>query len=154
LSETLPTFVDLLAGSGLVTQGARHACVPVWSNDICPKKAASCTSNHGDDHFHLGSIEQVSVADLPPHDPTRYETTDGSEDPRCTNGDRATVAAASLAAFQISCGMTEDVETAAADLICNLLHLVYAQRSDPLDVLQSGIRHFLCEATEVNLAHS
>ena len=35
-----PSFVDFFAGSGLVTQGARHACVPVWSNDICPKRAA------------------------------------------------------------------------------------------------------------------
>jgi len=65
LSATLPTFVDFFAGSGLVTQGALHACVPVWSNDICPKKAASYTANHGDDHFHLGSIEQVSGATMP-----------------------------------------------------------------------------------------
>ncbi|NJM38869.1 MAG: DNA cytosine methyltransferase [Akkermansiaceae bacterium] len=46
-----PIFVDFFAGSGLVTQGAKHACAPVWSNDICPKKAASYTANHGD-HFH------------------------------------------------------------------------------------------------------
>jgi len=65
LSATLPTFVDFFAGSGLVTQGARHACVPVWSNDICPKKAASYISNHGDEHFHLGSIEQISGATIP-----------------------------------------------------------------------------------------
>ena len=61
LNATIPTFVDFFAGSGLVTQGVRHACVPVWSNDICPKKAA----NHGDDHFHLGSIEHVSGATIP-----------------------------------------------------------------------------------------
>jgi DNA (cytosine-5)-methyltransferase 1 len=65
LSATLPTFVDFFAGSGLVTQGARHACVPVWSNDICQKKAASYTANHGNDHFHLGSIEQVNGAAIP-----------------------------------------------------------------------------------------
>jgi site-specific DNA-cytosine methylase len=65
LSATLPTFVDFFAGSGLVTQGVHHACIPVWSNDICPKKAASYTRNHGDDHFHLGSIEQVSGAAIP-----------------------------------------------------------------------------------------
>ncbi len=63
-----PTFVDFFAGSGLVTQGAKHACIPVWSNDICPKKAAIYTANHGTDHFHLGSIEQVRGADIPQGD--------------------------------------------------------------------------------------
>jgi DNA (cytosine-5)-methyltransferase 1 len=60
-----PTFVDFFAGSGLVTQGGRYACLPVWSNDVCPKKAAIYTANHGADHFHLGSIEQVKGAEIP-----------------------------------------------------------------------------------------
>jgi DNA (cytosine-5)-methyltransferase 1 len=63
-----PTFVDFFAGSGLVTQGVKHACTPVWSNDICAKKAAIYTANHGDGHFHLGSIEQVRGADIPQGD--------------------------------------------------------------------------------------
>jgi adenine-specific DNA methylase len=61
LNSSLPTFVDFFAGSGLVTQGAKHACTPVWSNDICPKKAAVYTANHGDDHFHLGSFSPAST---------------------------------------------------------------------------------------------
>ncbi len=65
MTTSPPTFVDFFAGSGLVTQGAKHACTPVWSNDICSKKAASYIANHGDDHFHLGSIEQVSGATIP-----------------------------------------------------------------------------------------
>ena len=36
LNPSLPTFVDFFAGSGLVTQGAKLACSPVWSNDIYP----------------------------------------------------------------------------------------------------------------------
>jgi adenine-specific DNA methylase len=40
INISLPTFVDFFAGSGLVTQGAKHACAPVWSNDVCPKKAS------------------------------------------------------------------------------------------------------------------
>ena len=68
LIQRFPTFVDFFAGSGLVTQGAKHACVPVWSNDICPKKAAIYTANHGDDHFHLGSIEHVSGKAIPKGD--------------------------------------------------------------------------------------
>jgi DNA (cytosine-5)-methyltransferase 1 len=54
----LPTFVDFFAGV-LVTQGAKQACTPVWSNDICLKKAAIYTANHGPGHFHLRSIEHV-----------------------------------------------------------------------------------------------
>lgn len=57
MSYTLPTFVDFFAGSGLVTQGAKHACTPVLSNDICPKKAAIYTANHGPGHFQRGSID-------------------------------------------------------------------------------------------------
>jgi DNA (cytosine-5)-methyltransferase 1 len=63
-----PTFVDFFAGSGLVTQGAKHACTPVWSNDICPKKAAIYTANHGLSHFHLGSIENVTGSSIPQGD--------------------------------------------------------------------------------------
>jgi len=63
-----PAFIDFFAGSGLVTQGVRHACVPVWSNDICPKKAAIYTANHGHGHFHLGSIEQVQGHQIPSGD--------------------------------------------------------------------------------------
>jgi len=60
-----PNFVDFFAGSGLVTQGAKHACEPVWSNDICPKKAAIYIANHGEDHFRLGSVEHVRGYEIP-----------------------------------------------------------------------------------------
>lgn len=40
LNQLLPTFVDFFPGSALVTEGARHSFLPVWSNDICAKKAA------------------------------------------------------------------------------------------------------------------
>lgn len=68
VSEHLPTFVDFFAGSGLVTLGAKHACRPVWSNDICAKKAAIYTANHGSDHFHLGAIEQIHGSAIPKAD--------------------------------------------------------------------------------------
>ena len=57
MKPLLPTFVDFFAGSGLVTQGVKHACAPVWANDICPRKAAIYTANHGPGHFHPGSIK-------------------------------------------------------------------------------------------------
>ncbi len=45
--------------------------------------------------------------------------------------------------------MTEDLDTAAADLICDLLHFIHANKYDPLPVLQFGIQDFLCEAGEI-----
>jgi len=68
LNPDLPTFVDFFAGSGLVTEGAKRFCKPIWSNDICPKKAAIYTANHGEDHFHLGTIEQVDGSAIPSGD--------------------------------------------------------------------------------------
>lgn len=68
MTAPTPTFVDFFAGSGLVTQGVKHVCQPVWSNDICPKKAAIYTANHGAGHFHLGSIENVRGAEIPQGD--------------------------------------------------------------------------------------
>ncbi len=38
---------------------------PAWANDICAKKAAVYTANHGNDHFHLGSVSNVKGTDLP-----------------------------------------------------------------------------------------
>lgn len=58
-------FLEFFAGSGLVAQGLSGYFQPVWANDICAKKAAVYTSNHGAEHFHLGSISDVNGADLP-----------------------------------------------------------------------------------------
>lgn len=63
--KTDPVFLEFFAGSGLVAQGLSKYFKPVWANDICPKKAAVYTANHGDNHFHLGSISDVHGADLP-----------------------------------------------------------------------------------------
>lgn len=91
------------------------------------------------------------MTELPIYNPLRYETTDGFEDQWVTNGDRAFIAKGILDFSQKVYGLDEDIETATADLICNLLHLIQANRSDPLDALYSGLRHFLCEAGEVKL---
>jgi len=45
--------------------------------------------------------------------------------------------------------MTEDLDATAADLICDLLHLIHANHHDLLPVLQIGIQDFLCEAGEI-----
>jgi len=46
--------------------------------------------------------------------------------------------------------MTEALETAAADLICDLLHLIHANHRDPLPALRNGIHSFLCEAAHLS----
>lgn len=91
----------------------------------------------------------AGLAVVPSHDPTRFETTDGFDNPKCTNKDRASYAAAALESFQEICGMEEDVETAVSDLISDLFHLLHANNRDPLTVLHHGIHAFLCEAGEI-----
>lgn len=51
-----------------MTQGVKHACIPVWSNDICSKKAKIYIANHGSGHFHLDSIENINGASIPQGD--------------------------------------------------------------------------------------
>lgn len=93
----------------------------------------------------------TDLATIPAHGPARYETTDGFENPKCTNGDRASFAVEALNTFQKACGMDEDIDTAASDLICDLLHLLHANNHDLLPVLHRGIHGFLCEAAEITL---
>lgn len=58
-------FLEFFAGSGLVAQGFKGIFKPLWANDICEKKEAVYTANHGGKHFFLGSIEHVKGEDLP-----------------------------------------------------------------------------------------
>lgn len=60
-----PAFLEFFAGSGLVAQGLSRFFRAAWANDICKKKAAVYTANHGGKHFHSGSIADVNGADLP-----------------------------------------------------------------------------------------
>jgi hypothetical protein len=97
--------------------------------------------------YHSDLIEILNnLLSIPPHNPERFETTDGYEDPDCTNGKRAAFATTALDVFQKTCRMTEETETAAADLICDLLHLVHASGSQPLATLESALGHFIAEA--------
>jgi DNA (cytosine-5)-methyltransferase 1 len=58
-------FLEFFAGSGLVAQGLSGYFQPAWANDICAKKAAVYTANHGSDHFNLGSVSDIKGTDLP-----------------------------------------------------------------------------------------
>ncbi|MBL8820817.1 MAG: DNA cytosine methyltransferase [Planctomyces sp.] len=60
--------MEFFAGSGLVAEALRSFFKPLWANDICEKKAAVYSANHGSKHFHLGSIGDVAGSDLPASD--------------------------------------------------------------------------------------
>lgn len=64
-SANKPNFLEFFAGSGLVAHGLKPYFKAAWANDICEKKAAVYTANHGKEHFYLGSIADVKGGDLP-----------------------------------------------------------------------------------------
>jgi len=59
------TMQEFFAGSGLVAYGLDGVFRPVWSNDICDKKATVYRANFSDEHFVLGDIKNISGASLP-----------------------------------------------------------------------------------------
>lgn len=83
---------------------------------------------------------------LPPHDPDRFESIDGYDNPNCTNMKRAGFTIDALAVFQKACHMDEMPEVAVGDLICDLLHLVHSLHLSPKDVLERALNHFIAEA--------
>jgi len=65
LSQAPWTMHEFFAGSGLVAYGLQGMFRPVWSNDICPKKAAVYEANFEGDHFVLDDIKNISGNTLP-----------------------------------------------------------------------------------------
>lgn len=56
---------EFFAGSGLVSYGLKGMFRPVWSNDICPKKAEVYRANFPSRHFVLDDIKNISGIKLP-----------------------------------------------------------------------------------------
>lgn len=63
-----PRCVDFFAGSGLVAEAMKDCFDTVWANDICSKKQSVFSANHPSKIFQLGSIENVTGSELPPHE--------------------------------------------------------------------------------------
>ena len=59
------TMHEFFAGSGLVAYGFKDMFRPVWSNDICSKKAAVYKENFTSKHFVLNDIKNISGTSLP-----------------------------------------------------------------------------------------
>ena len=62
---TKPTFLEFFAGSGLVSHGLAPYFRLAWANDISPEKALVFNANHHNAPFRLGSIADVTGAELP-----------------------------------------------------------------------------------------
>jgi DNA (cytosine-5)-methyltransferase 1 len=65
LSSAPWTMHEFFAGSGLVAYGLKGMFRPVWSNDICPKKATVYQSNFENAHFVLDDIKNIAGGALP-----------------------------------------------------------------------------------------
>jgi hypothetical protein len=144
---------DLVPGASSITFRISHSdrlakrlAASVLLANIVP--VTNMNTNKGIQESELNEFLTIlsELQTIPAHDPDRFETNDGLDNPDCTNGDRADMALEALDCFQVACSMTEDVDTAASDLVCALLHLVHSHGFDPRMVLQSGLGHFICEA--------
>ncbi|MDR0402396.1 MAG: DNA (cytosine-5-)-methyltransferase [Treponema sp.] len=59
------TMHEFFAGSGLVAYGLKGMFRPLWSNDICPQKAAVYKANFESNHFVSDDIKNISGGMLP-----------------------------------------------------------------------------------------
>ncbi len=59
------TMHEFFAGSGLVAYGLKGMFQPIWSNDICPKKAEVYKANFSAKHFILDDIKNINGLSLP-----------------------------------------------------------------------------------------
>lgn len=104
------SFLEFFAGSGLVAQGLKDHFLAAWANDICDKKAAVYTANHGAKHFHLGSIADVEGTALP----------------------KASLAWASFPCQDLSlAGLTEGIHGARSGLVWEWLRIIDEMPSRP-----------------------
>lgn len=86
---------------------------------------------------------------LPPHDPGRYQTTDGLDEPDRTNGLRAEEAKAALIAIHGFSSYEQDTDCSITDQITNLFHLAHAEGYDVRQTLETALQNFLAEAGEM-----
>lgn len=92
----------------------------------------------------------LGFANIPPHNPARFETIDGLDSPRCTNAMRVAFARTAIKKFQNSSRTNDEWNIAVVDLIGNLLHLVHASGHDPASITRSALEHFFAEAGGVD----
>lgn len=108
-----------------------------------------------EDHQPQPSLKQLvrNLECSPQFEPSRYQSTDGFQDPVCPNGMWEGIARKALAIGPASEGKVEEAELDLdiSDLICNLLHLAHSCGYDLAVILERSLRHFNAEAG--NLLH-
>ena len=88
----------------------------------------------------------TQLASLPPHDPTRYQTNDGLDEPDCTKGLGVAQGMSVLGFFERENHYHERHDSSTVDLICNLLHLAHERGQEPSEILTTALWNFLAEA--------
>lgn len=83
---------------------------------------------------------------LPPHDPIRFQTTDGFDEPDRTNGVRAEEAKAALIAILGLSAYEKDRDCSIRDQITNLLHLAHAEGLNVAQTWEMALQNFCAEA--------
>ncbi|MEI6675909.1 MAG: hypothetical protein WCO57_12105 [Verrucomicrobiota bacterium] len=103
--------------------------------------------------FSSPPLDSQNLVDLragavvyPPHDPSRFKTTDGFESSDQTNGVRSDSVMHLLKNFQRNQFSSDNLEVIASDFICNLLHCVHSFGHDPAETLKTALAHFDSEA--------
>ena len=86
---------------------------------------------------------------LPPHDPARYQTTDGLDEPDRTNSLRAEEAKAALIAIHGLSSYEQDTDCSITDQITNFLHLAHAEGHEVRQTMETALQNFLAEAGEL-----
>lgn len=61
----MASFYEFFAGGGMARAGLGIGWQCLFTNDICPKKAASYAENWGDDHLRISDVAALTTADLP-----------------------------------------------------------------------------------------
>lgn len=61
------TFLEFFAGGGMARAGLGPNWKCLFSNDFDPEKAASYSTNWGDEELWVGDVAKVTTADLPGH---------------------------------------------------------------------------------------
>jgi deoxyribodipyrimidine photolyase len=87
---------------------------------------------------------------IPAHDPIRYQTTDGFDEPDRTNGERAEEARVALVAIHGLSSYEQDRDCVISDQISNLLHLAHAEGLNLTQTWETALRNFLAEACFVS----
>jgi hypothetical protein len=85
--------------------------------------------------------------EIPNHDPDRFFTVDGLDDPNVTNGLRAKWATNALNAFISETGQEPDGIDAIVDLISGLMHLGHQLKENPFEMNELALSHFIAEAS-------